>query len=162
MKLFAESGFTARGNILSLEDFRLFLDWETLKFDEKKVAKLIASAEDLLENYELTTITLSMYRQYFTSGVLSHFSGPYQKRGSAMFILGMAEAIERKGRFTEKLVDIIWAIMEETTWVLPQHSGHTPMGAGTQAPPVVGDKYLHGIELGIPYCSNGSRISLLP
>ena len=152
MKLFKESGFSPKGNVLSKNDFRLFLDWDIdTQPDEKKLEKLIATAEGYLENYEISTITLSQYRQYYTSGELSHFSSPYQERGRVMFALGMAEAFERKGRFTDKLIDVLWAIMEESSWVLPQHSGHNPMGAGTQAPPVVGDKYLPGIELGSAY-----------
>ena len=152
MKIFQESGFSPVGNILSRNEFRLFLDWDIdARPDEKKLAKVIEAAEKYLENYELTTITLSKYRQYWLSGDLSHFSSPYQERGRVMFTLGIAEAFEGKGRFTKKLTDVIYAILEESTWVLPQHSGHNPMGSGTQAPPVVGDKYIPGIELGSAY-----------
>ena len=150
MKIFKESKFSPKGNVLSIDEFRLMLDWENPKFDEKKMAKIVAKAEEYLD-YEITTITLTQYRQYHLSGVLSHFGTPYQERGRIMFTLGMAEAYERQGRFTDKLCDVIWAILEESTWVLPQHAGHTPYGGGGHVPPVVGDKYLHGIELGSAY-----------
>lgn len=150
MRLFKESGFSVKGNILPIDKFRMMLDWDNPTFDEKKMAKVVAKAEEYLD-YEITTITLTQYRQYHLSGVLSHFSSPYQERGRIMFTLGMAEAYERQGRFTDKLCDVIWAILEESTWVLPQHAGHIPYRDGGQVPPVVGDKYLHGIELGSAY-----------
>lgn len=150
MKIFSESGFSPKDNVLSLGDFRLMRDWEELKLDPKKAERVVAEGEKYLE-MEIKVLTLSQYRQYWESGVLSHFGAHYQERGRAMFALGMAEWIEGKGRFTDKLCDVIWAICEEATWVLPQHSGHIPGRGGSKVPPVVGDRYVHGIELGSAY-----------
>ena len=150
MKIFSESGFKAQGNVLPLGEFRLMRDWDELRVDEKKAAEVILAAEKYLD-MELKTLTLWQYRQYWESGVLSHFGAHYQERGRAMFFLGMAEWLEGKGRFTDKLCDVIWAICEESTWVLPQHAGHIPMHGGSKVPPVVGNKYMHGIELGSAY-----------
>lgn len=150
MKIFEGCGFKPHGNVLPLSEFRLMLDWESPVIDEKKKARVIESAESYLD-MELKVITLWQYRQYYESGVLSHFGTHFQERGRAMFTLGMAEALERKGRFTDKLTDVIWAILEESTWMLPQHAGHTPYGGKSLVPPVVGDKYLHGIELASAY-----------
>ena len=152
MKIFKESGFSAEGNVLSLADFRLMCDLKDPKLDETKMAKAIAIAEETYLPMELKTITLWQYRQYWESGVLSHFGTHFHERGRAMLFLGMAEYYERKGRFTDKLADVIWAILEESTWMLPQHSGHTP-GGGGKVPPVVGDRYMHGIELASAYLS---------
>lgn len=152
MKIFDESGFVARGNVLSLADFRLMRDLDELKLDDKKMARVVAKAEAAYLPMELKVITLWQYRQYWESGVLSHFGSHFHERGNAMLYLGMAEAYERKGRFTDKLCDVIWAILEESTWMLPQHSGHTPFST-PKVPPVVGDRYLHGIELASAYLS---------
>ena len=150
MKIFSESGFNPKDNVLSLDDFRLMRDWDELKVDEKKAARVIAEGEKYLD-MEIKVLTLWQYRQYWESGVLSHFGSHYQERGRAMFMLGMAEWLEGKGRFTDKLCDVIWAICEESTWVLPQHAGHIPGRGGSKVPPVVGDRYMHGIELGSAY-----------
>ena len=152
MKIFKESGFIAKGNVLSLSDFRLMRDLDELRFDEDKMKEVVATAEDKYLGMELKTITLWQYRQYWESGVLGHFGEHFQERGRAMLYLGLAEAYERKGRFTEKLVDVIWAILEESTWMLPQHAGHTPYSTA-KVPPVVGDRYMHGIELASAYRS---------
>ena len=152
MKIFKDSGFVAKGNVLSISDFNLMYDLDGAVFDEKKKEKVIAMAEEQFLNMELKTITLWQYRQYWESGVLSHFGTHFHERGRAMLCLGMAEAFEGKGRFTEKLADVVWAILEESTWMLPQHAGHTPFGGG-KVPPVVGDRYMHGIELASAYLS---------
>ena len=152
MKIFKESGFTAAGNVLSLADFRLMRDLDELKLDGEKMKRVVAAAEEHYLPMELKVITLWQYRQYWESGVLSHFGTHFHQRGRAMLYLGMAEAYERQGRFTDKLCDVIWAILEESTWMLPQHSGHTPYGGG-KVPPVVGDRYMHGIELASAYLS---------
>ena len=152
MKIFKESGFDPKGKILSIEDFRLLSDIDNLVLDDKKMKRVISTAEEKYLGMELKVITLWQYRQYWESGVLSHFGEHYHERGRAMLYLGMAEAYERSGRFTDKLVDIIWAMLEESTWMLPQHSGHTPYST-TKVPPVVGDNYLHGIELASAYRS---------
>ena len=39
-----------------------------------------------------------------------------------MLGLALAEKIEGQGRFTDKLINVIWHILEETTWVLPAHN----------------------------------------
>lgn len=127
-------------------------DLDEVIFDEKKKQKVITSAEEKYLNMELKVITLWQYRQYWESGVLSHFGEHFHERGRAMLCLGLAEYYERQGRFSDKLADVIWAILEESTWMLPQHSGHTPFGGG-KVPPVVGDRYLHGIELASAYLS---------
>ena len=58
MKLFKESGFSPKGNVLSIDEFRMMLDWDNPAFDEKKMQKIVAKAEEYLE-YEITTITLN-------------------------------------------------------------------------------------------------------
>lgn len=152
MKIFKESGFSAAGNVLSLEEFRLMRDLDELKLDDAKMKRVVTSAEEKYLPMELKVITLWQYRQYWESGDLSHFGTHFHERGRAMLHLGLAEAYERQGRFTDKLCDVIWAILEESTWMLPQHSGHTPFGGG-KVPPVVGDRYMHGIELASAYLS---------
>ena len=152
MKIFKESGFDPKGNILSLDDFRLLSDVGEPSLDDKKMQKVIATAEEKYLDMELKVITLWQYRQYWESGILTHFGEHYHERGRAMLYLGMAEAYERSGRFTDKLVDVIWAILEESSWMLPQHSGHNPHNT-PKVPPVVGDEYLHGIELASAYRS---------
>jgi methionyl aminopeptidase len=39
----------------------------------------------------------------------------------------LAEIYEDKGRFTEKIATVAWAIMEEASWVIPAHQGNSLM-----------------------------------
>ena len=95
MKIFKESGFSVRGNVLSLDDFRMMRDIDELCLDDKKMQQVIDAAESTYLPMELKVITLWQYRQYWESGVLSHFGTHFHERGRAMLCLGMAEAIRR-------------------------------------------------------------------
>jgi hypothetical protein len=63
-------------------------------------------------------------------GNRSHYEGPWFERRKRIAALGIAEALENKGRFTDPLVDAIWSICEETFWGLPAHIGAQKAGVG--------------------------------
>ena len=149
MRLFRENNVTASGNILPKDEFRLFLDVESPAFNEEKAARIIKRAEGFLDS-EIKTAPLWNYRQYQEQGSVQLYSRFYMDRLEKLFYLGIAEGIEGKGRFTDKLCDYIWAILEMASWVLPEHTAHLPYGV-TKVPPVVGSKYMHGLELGAIY-----------
>lgn len=81
----------------------------------------IPQAEALLER-PIPALPASLYRQYYENGNRSNYEGPYFERRRAMMILAAAEKTEGKGRFLDLLVDYIWAICEESTWVIPAHN----------------------------------------
>ena len=45
----------------------------------------------------------------------------YFDRRFQLFNLIMAESMEGKGRFNDKIADAVWAICEESTWAIPAH-----------------------------------------
>ena len=149
MRVFRSRGISPRGLVLPYADFRLFCDTGSTVFNEEKIIPVIKKAEDFLKR-EITTIPLSAFRSYQEKGVIGPYSGPWCDRMDAALHLAIAESYEGKGRFTEKLCDYVWAILEEATWMIPEHTGHAPYGV-TKVPAVVGDKYIHGLELGSVY-----------
>ena len=44
--------------------------------------------------------------------------------------LVFAECIEGKGRFLDKIINGIWLLSEESTWILPAHVGAQKAGSG--------------------------------
>jgi hypothetical protein len=54
---------------------------------------------------------------------------------------------EKSGRFISKLCDALWAILEETTWVMHAHRGHNPGNPTAMVPPVYNETDLHGVDL---------------
>lgn len=147
MKLFAKNRASAIGKVLPLSEFRLMRDSGTFSWCDEKMKTVTDAAEGLLDK-PLKVIPLSAYRKYQEEGSVNAFGAPFAGRLDDLIRLGLAEAYEGKGRFTEKLVDYIWAMLEESTWVLPEHTGNFPARKWSKVPPVVGDKYRTGIELG--------------
>ncbi len=158
MRIFKDSGITARGRVLPLKDFVLFSDSSIKEFDPEKMRSVIATAEKYLDTPPVT-IPLWNYRQYEEQGSVALYSRYYMDRLERMFLLGMAEGYERRGRFTERLLDFIWATLEMSTWVLPEHTVHTPYYAKSKVPVAVGNKYMHGLELGAIYL--GASLALV-
>ena len=149
MKIFRERKIKAAGLVLSREEFKPFIDVEKTHFRPERMGVIIKKAEEYLQT-EPTVIPLSAFRKYLEEGQIPPYSTPWGKRLDALFYLGVAEAYEKQGRFTERLCDYIWATVEMASWVLPEHTAHAPYGV-TKVPAAVGEKYVHALELGSIY-----------
>ena len=149
MRVFRERKIRAQGNVLPKDKFRLFSEVADTSFKPVRMGNVITTAEEYLKK-EPTVIPLSAFRKYQEEGAISPYSTPWGDRLNGLFYLGMAEAYEGKGRFTERLCDYIWATVEMASWVLPEHTVHAPYGV-TKVPAAVGEKYVHALELGSIY-----------
>ena len=145
-KIFGESGIKAKGNVLPLKDFVLFREVKKQTFNERYAMELVKSAEEYLEA-DMPMLKLSVFRQFQLNGNRSNYQSPYFKRREMALVLALAEYYERQGRFTERLCDLIWAIMEESTWIIPAHTSVNPVCGPFDVPPIFGDNALHGIDL---------------
>lgn len=147
MKAFKSKGlFNAKGLLLPYSDFKLFSDLRSPAIDPQKADRIIKSAEDLLEK-DIPLLPASVYREYVTNGNRSNYENIYFLRRDMAAALAVAEAYENKGRFTEKLMDVVWAIMEESTWIIPAHIYCAPFYGESSLGPVFGDNALHGLDL---------------
>ena len=150
-RLFKEFGFLDKADIirekvLPLDKFKLFIDMEDPKLVPEKMAKFIEKAEAYLDE-PITFLPLSVYREFKINGNRSHYEGMFFARRNMLFALSLAEYYEKKGRFVSKLCDVIWAILEETSWVIPAHALHNPEDPTALVPPVYDEQALHGIDL---------------
>ena len=83
-------------------------------------AKIIAKAEaDLRQPIPDTPDDL--YLEFWSTGNRSHYQKPYFDRVRQFVTLTVAEALERKGRFIPKIVELVDAICTMKSWVLPAH-----------------------------------------
>lgn len=147
MKVFEGIGYgIASGNILPWEQFRLFRDIKDPAPNQEKMERVIHTAERMLEK-EVPMLTASLYREFFVTGNRANFEGPYFRRRDMAVYLAAAEAYEKQGRFTEKLIDVIWAIMEESTWAIPAHLYNAEIHSEASLGPVFGDNALHALDL---------------
>lgn len=121
-KIFEEHGFDVEGRVLPLDRFSLFSDRrEGIYICPEYRKVLIAKAEALLGK-SYPAIRLSEYLMFRRNGNRTVFQNVYFERRRDMTALALAEYIEGEGRFADALRDLVWMILEETTWVLPAHS----------------------------------------
>ncbi|MBQ2277063.1 MAG: heparinase II/III family protein [Clostridia bacterium] len=104
--------------LLPAEDVRMYGD---LPAAEYVYPDAVSKAEALL-GQPIPALPASLYRQYYENGNRSNYESLYFARRHAMLLLAAAEKTEGKGRFLDLLVDYIWAICEESTWVIPAHN----------------------------------------
>ena len=123
MRIFKESGFSIRGNVLPIEEFCPFFGIENTEINPERTEEYIRKAEQYL-NEPLLALPLSRYRDFVVNGNRSEYEKHYFLRRTRMITLGYAEMIEGKGRFLEAFIDTLWAVLEETTWLLPAHNKH--------------------------------------
>ena len=79
-------------------------------------------------------VKASDYMEFIRSGNRDIMQLPQSKRVSALEALTLAELAEGKGRFMDALMDGVWAMCEQTTWVLSAHLILQKKGAGLPDP----------------------------
>lgn len=120
--LFAKRGITAE-SVVSQSAFHPFLraDFDIHKILLPYQNQFISQAEALFET-PYPQLNASVYMQFVRNGNRSNYEGLYFKRRSMLTTFAMAELAEGKGRFTDRIIDGLWHIMEESTWILPAHN----------------------------------------
>ncbi len=68
------------------------------------------------------SLPFSLYQQFVENGNRINYEKPYFERRRMLGSLVLAECIEHGGRFMAQIVEGIWAIIGEPTWVLPAHN----------------------------------------
>ena len=131
MKLLTKYYDALAGKILPYKDFRLFSDLDggfhpvlgpdwSAKIDETYKNEIMREAETYLDMPYPMTLASDFIR-FYRDGNRSIFQDHYYKRRQMVFVLALAEAIEGKGRFADKLMDGIMLICDEPDWVIPAH-----------------------------------------
>ncbi len=146
MRIFKDTDTRAEGKILPISEFSLFLDVKEREIDPRQKEMLLSRAERALAD-PIPSLTLSDYRRYYLTGSREPFDSKFQRRRTMMVELAFGEYFTQSGRYLEKLCDVIFEILEESTWVLPAHTGHSVEKPGTRIPEVYRPDQLHGIDL---------------
>ncbi len=152
IRVFKDRGIGARGNLLPFEEFRLNRDRIGAEMDPAEGKHFLAAAEKMLEE-EIPFLPLSLYRDFSLTAVRSRFERKHHRRRIMLFYMTLAEAYERKGRFVDKIADVLWAILEETSWVLPAHCYNSTLMPGTGVPEVYDETQMPGLDLYAASCS---------
>lgn len=93
--------------------------WDSLDVQIKK--QILNEGEEAL-NSSFPMICASDYMDFTISGNRNNYETIYFKRRHMLNKLILAECVENKGRFLPKIIDGIWLLCEESSWVLPAHN----------------------------------------
>lgn len=119
-RIFEEKGYCLNGKVLPYGEVRLF-EGERYEVDPDISEKLIERAEKALAT-EIPQLYATEYMMFRRNGNRSVFQDAYFARREIMLSLAIGEYLEGRGRFTDKLIDTVWLVLEETSWVLPAHN----------------------------------------
>jgi len=111
--------------------------WEGLAADVRAAA--VSAAEKHL-GYEYPPLPAMLYADIKRTGERRPYEEPYFARRAALGSLVIGECVEGAGRFLDDIVNGIWAICEESTWVIPAHNQQ--QGGPGDALPEMGDPYI--------------------
>ena len=92
--------------------------WNSLP--EKTRRTHIARAEQALGS-QWPVLPATLYLEFSINGNRSRYEGPYFERRNRLVNLVLAECMEAKGRFMDEIVNGVWAVLEESSWVIPAH-----------------------------------------
>jgi hypothetical protein len=96
--------------------------WEALRADlgEEKVAEAIGRAEEDARS-EVPSLPATLYLECERTGERSGYERPMFQRRTMLSNLAVGECLENKGRFLDPLLNVAWAICEESSWAFPAH-----------------------------------------
>ncbi len=137
---------SSKGRLIPAKDFKLYSDLGELKVPEEKKAKILHRANQYMKE-EIPFLPASLYREFFINGNRANFEAKCFLRRQMALYLAMAEYVTGEGRYLEKLIDAVWAIMEESTWTIPAHLYNSPTHQDATLGPAFGENNLHGLAL---------------
>ncbi|NOU74768.1 heparinase [Paenibacillus sp. LMG 31458] len=72
-------------------------------------------------SFSCPALTAVDYMEYSRNGNVMRFQSKFEERRIALASLVLAECMEGAGRFIDQIMNGIWTICEETSWVTPPH-----------------------------------------
>ncbi|AOM76217.1 heparinase II/III domain-containing protein [Pedobacter steynii] len=84
--------------------------------------------------YTWPSLPASLYLDYKHTGTRTNYEQLQSERRRKLSNLAIAELIEKKGRFIPQLVNGLWLVLEESTWVAPAHVVVQKLGADLPDP----------------------------
>ena len=106
--------------VVPYEKFVPFCDKGGLKINPDNKDALVAAALPILEK-QYESLYASEFMMFARNGNRSVYEDKYYERRNDLTVLLVAEAAENEGRFVDKILDLVWMILEESTWIVPAH-----------------------------------------
>jgi hypothetical protein len=124
---------TLRDTILDREQWKPFPTWsepDGFAAIPKVVREAQARRGEAALSGTWTPLPATVFLDFVRNGNRSRYESLSFGRRTRLADLVLAEVLERKGRFTDEIVNGIWTICEESFWGVPAHVGVQRRGAG--------------------------------
>lgn len=96
-------------------------------------ATLLKEADKAL-SFNWPSLPATLYLEYRDNGNRSNFEGVQSERRRVLTALIVGELAGGNGKYLPQIVNGLWLILEESTWVLPAHIGVQKAGSGLADP----------------------------
>jgi hypothetical protein len=96
---------------------------------DSTIVNLIKKGELALKK-DFKNIPATVMLEFVRNGNRTDYEKLSFEKRNQLWDLMMAESVEGKGRFTDKIIDGVWSISEETFWGISAHVGAQKAGAG--------------------------------
>ena len=93
--------------------------WESLPEGHKQYFKQAAGK---LKAKQYPVLPATLYMDFLRIGDREKYQALYFERRRDLMTLTVAECIEGMGEYIDPIIDLIWAICEESSWVIPAHN----------------------------------------
>jgi hypothetical protein len=93
--------------------------WDTLPGEIKTFSK---NEGEHLKGREWESLPATMYMDFYRNGNRSRYEERYFRRRSDIIKLVLAECVEARGEYLDDIINGVWLLCEESTWVLPAHN----------------------------------------
>ena len=112
------------GRRFGIADKRTLFSDITVQEPDRTLDGQIFERGEAALGFELEPLSAGMYMLYYETGNRSVFEKVYHKRRNALIDLVAASVRFGSEKYIRKIIDVVWAILEETTWVIPPHNGN--------------------------------------
>ena len=96
-------------------------EWE--RIDETMRERILKEAAEYVD-YKFPPIPATLFMDFCRTGNRTRFEDIYFTRRTVLNLLVLAECVEYKGRFIDRIIDGIFALCEESAWQLPAHNSY--------------------------------------
>lgn len=93
--------------------------WEAV---DREARAYISAAALRFQSREYPVLPAALYMEFVRSGDRKQYEKLYFERRTALYTLVVNECLTNDGAGMETIVNLIWAICEETGWVVPAHN----------------------------------------
>ncbi|MFA6294318.1 MAG: heparinase II/III family protein [Victivallales bacterium] len=112
-------------SLLACESYHPFPKWEEREtwnaLPQLLRNKVVANGEKYLL-FQWPALPATRFMDFFRDGNRAKYEKIYFERRLALGSLVAAECVEGQGRFIDDIVNGLWAVCEESSWILPAHN----------------------------------------